>query len=306
MEYVLKTTGLTKQYGTDTVVNHVNISVKPGEIYGFLGQNGAGKTTTIRMIMGLIKPTEGEVELFGEKLSRKNLHLFERIGSIIEFPGFYPNLSAAENLEVHRKLMGMAGKNCIEECLEMVGILDARNKQVKNFSLGMKQRLGIARALLHHPELLILDEPTNGLDPAGIKEVRQLILDLAFKRKITVFMSSHILSEVEQLATRIGIIDRGKLIEEIDYDNLQLKNRNYVEIKLNNDKKAVTLLEEKLKIRDYKVTEPGIVRVYENLNSSAQMNRMLIENGLEVSEISLLRDTLEDYFLRLTGGDIHA
>ncbi|MDI3329076.1 MAG: ATP-binding cassette domain-containing protein, partial [Alicyclobacillaceae bacterium] len=162
MDYVLRTRQLTKKYRGRAVVRGVNMTIRPGEIYGFLGQNGAGKTTTLRMIMGLIRPTSGEVELFGERLGKGNGRLLERIGSIIEFPGFYPNLTAAENLEIHRRLMGMGNRDCIEEALDVVGLSEVRNRKVKTFSLGMKQRLGIARALLHHPELLILDEPTNG------------------------------------------------------------------------------------------------------------------------------------------------
>ena len=255
---LLKTINLTKQYKSKKAVDEINITLKKGEIYGFLGQNGAGKTTTIRMIMGLVKPTSGEIELFGQKITPGDHSHFDRIGSIIEFPGVYPNLTAAENLEIHRRLMGVTNKNYIDEALDITGLTEVRNKNVKGFSLGMRQRLGLARALLHKPELLILDEPTNGLDPVGIKEVRNLILDLSMKRNITVFMSSHILSEVQQLATRIGIIHHGKLLEEIDYESLTKKNRHYIELKVNDDKKAAFLLENNLQITDYKITEPGV------------------------------------------------
>jgi bacitracin transport system ATP-binding protein len=302
MEYVLRTTGLTKKYKHHTVVEDVHISVKKGEIYGFLGQNGAGKTTTIRMIMGLVKPTSGQIELFGEQVVPGRSALFEKIGSIIEIPGAYPNLTAAENLDIHRRLMGIGNKESIEEALEQVGLLHTRNKKVKSFSLGMKQRLGIARALLHHPELLILDEPTNGLDPAGIKDIRHLIIELASKRQITVLVSSHILSEVQQMATKIGIIHEGRLVEEIDQQTLQMKNRHCVEFKVDNDRQAVMLLEQKLNIHDYTVSEPGVVRVFEKLSESAQINRTLVEHGVDVSELTMVRETLEDYFLKLTGG----
>lgn len=202
-----------------------------------------------------------------------------------------------------QKVMGMGNKESMEESLEQAGLLDARNKRVKNFSLGMKQRLGIARALLHHPELLILDEPTNGLDPAGIKEVRQLIIDLASKRNIAVLVSSHILSEVQQMATKLGIVHRGKLVEEIEQQDLQMKNRHCVEFKVSNEREAVMLLEQKMDIRDYSVPEPGVIRVFEQLSESAAINRMLVENRIEVAEITMLRETLEDYFLSLTGGE---
>nr|WP_254639379.1 ABC transporter ATP-binding protein [Cohnella sp. GbtcB17] len=299
----MKTSGLTKKYKTHTAVDGISLSLKKGEIYGFLGQNGAGKTTTIRMIMGLIKPTSGRIELFGKDAESSRKSAFERIGSMIEIPGFYTNLTAVENLDIHRRMMGMGNKESIEESLEQAGLLDARNKRVKNFSLGMKQRLGIARALLHHPELLILDEPTNGLDPAGIKEVRQLIIDLASKRNIAVLVSSHILSEIQQMATKLGIVHRGKLVEEIEQQELQMKNRHCVEFKVSNEREAVMLLEQKMDIRDYSVPEPGVIRVFEQLSESAAINRMLVENRIEVAEITMLRETLEDYFLSLTGGE---
>jgi len=302
MEYILKTTDLSKYYKNKKAVNGVSINVKKGDIYGFLGQNGAGKTTTIRMIMGLVKPTKGEISLFGEKILPGQYSHYDRIGSIIETAGFYPNLTAAENLEIHRRLMGVTNKSYLEEALELTGMTDVRNKKVKGFSLGMKQRLGISRALLHRPELLILDEPTNGLDPVGIKEIRKLILDLSMKRKITVLVSSHILSEIQQIATKIGIIHSGTLIEEIEYEALKKKSRSYIELRVSDDKKASFLLENSLKITDYKIIDKGTIRIYERLNESALFNRVLSDNGLEISGISVMNDTLEDYFLQLTGG----
>lgn len=306
MEDILRTSGLTKKYKTHTAVDGVSISLKKGEIYGFLGQNGAGKTTTIRMIMGLIKPTSGQIQLFGQDAGSGRKAAFERIGSMIEIPGFYPNLTAAENLDIHRRMMGMGNKESIEEALEQAGLLGTGNKRVKNFSLGMKQRLGIARSLLHHPELLILDEPTNGLDPAGIKEVRQLIIELASKRNIAILVSSHILSEVQQMATKIGIIHQGILVEEIEQHTLQMKNRHCMEFKLSNDREAAMLLEQKLGIHDYTVPEPGVVRIFEQLSESALINRTLVGHGIDVAEITMVRETLEDYFLSLTGGVLSA
>lgn len=302
MDYILRTTNLTKYYKNKKAVDNVNINVKKGDVYGFLGQNGAGKTTTIRMIMGLIKPTKGEVYIFGQRVMPGQYSHYGRIGSIVETAGFYPNLTAVENLEIHRRLMGVTNKNYIDEALDLTGMTDVRNKMVKGFSLGMKQRLGISRALLHKPELLILDEPTNGLDPVGIKEIRKLIIDLSMKRKTTIFVSSHILSEIQQIATVIGIIHNGSLLEEIEFEELKKKSRNYIEIKINDDKKACFLLESALGITDYKIVEQGLIRIYERLNESALFNRTLSENGLEISGISVMNDTLEDYFLQLTGG----
>lgn len=302
MDYILRTTNLTKYYKNKKAVDNVNINVKKGDVYGFLGQNGAGKTTTIRMIMGLIKPTKGEVYIFGQRVMPGQYSHYGRIGSIVETAGFYPNLTAVENLEIHRRLIGVTNRNYIDEALELTGMTDVRNKMVKGFSLGMKQRLGISRALLHKPELLILDEPTNGLDPVGIKEIRKLIIDLSMKRKTTIFVSSHILSEIQQIATVIGIIHNGSLLEEIEFEELKKKSRNYIEIKINDDKKACFLLESALGITDYKIVEQGLIRIYERLNESALFNRTLSENGLEISGISVMNDTLEDYFLQLTGG----
>jgi bacitracin transport system ATP-binding protein len=302
MECVLRTAGLSKLYGKKKAVNHADIHVNAGDIYGFLGQNGAGKTTTIRMVMGLIRPSEGEVHLFGERMIPGRYAHYSRIGSVIESAGFYPNLTAAENLEIHRRLMGVTNRNYLDEALELTGMADVRNKKVKGFSLGMKQRLGISRALLHKPEFLVLDEPTNGLDPVGIKEIRKLIVDLSEKRKITVFVSSHILSEIQQIATRIGIIHEGALLEEIEYEELRKKNRNYIELRVGDDGRASFLLETALGIKDYRVVERGVIRVYERLGDSAAINRALSGGGLEVSHIAVMNDTLEDYFLQLTGG----
>lgn len=301
MQTILKTHNLVKQYKDQKAVDNVNITIQKGDIYGFLGKNGAGKTTTMRMILGLIKPTSGSVELFGEKLTEKNRHVFTRVGSIIEFPGFYGNLTAAENLDIHRRLIGMPGKDCIEEALALTGILDARNKKTKEFSLGMKQRLGIARALIHNPEFLVLDEPTNGLDPMGIKEIRQLILDLSQKKDITVLISSHILSEIQQLATRVGIINNGVLLEEIDSEELRNKNRNYIQLKVDSDRKTIFMLEEKLNIKEYTSLESGVIKIYEKLDETIDINRVLVQNDIGVKEIALMRDSLEDYFLSLVG-----
>ena len=300
MDYILKTYNLTKDFKRFSAVKNLNMNIKQGDIYGFLGENGAGKTTTIRMIMGLMKATSGEIELFSEKDSKQNRNLLQRIGSMIEYPGFYPNLTAGENLEIHRRMMGMQDKNCIIESLKITGIEDVKDKKVKEFSLGMKQRLGIARAMLHHPEFLILDEPTNGLDPGGIKETRELILDLCKTQGITFLISSHILSEIQQMATKIGIIHKGKLLEEIEYEELQRRNRHYINIKVNDDKKASFILEQKLNIKDFVIWEKNNLRVYENLQQASKINNILVSNDIGIDELCVKVDSLEDYFLRLT------
>ncbi|MBU3075036.1 ABC transporter ATP-binding protein [Clostridium estertheticum] len=303
MEYVIRTHNLTKKYKGVSVVDNLNINIEKGEIYGFLGQNGAGKTTTLRMLMGLIRTSQGEVELFGQNNYSKEI--YKKIGSLIEYPGFYPNLTAEENLEIHRRMAGIENIEYIKEALEIVGLNydEIKNKKVKNYSLGMKQRLGISRAILHKPELLILDEPTNGLDPLGIRDIREILLELRNKKGITIIISSHILSEIEHIATKIGVIHRGKLLEEIDYSELQRRNRKYLRVKVSDDKKACFLLENKLNIKDFDVLEKNVLRIYENLDKGSQIAKLFINNDLELHEMQLSVDNLEDYFVRLTGGE---
>ncbi|AWB46058.1 bacitracin ABC transporter ATP-binding protein [Paenibacillus sp. CAA11] len=303
MEPILKTNNLTKVYDQHVAVNRINMSIHKGEIYGFLGQNGAGKTTAIRMMLGLVKPTSGEVEMFGERVTKNSFRAFERVGAIIETPGSYKNLTAYENLDIHRRLMGMSAKSSIEEALELVGLLDVRNRKVGKFSLGMKQRLGLARALLHQPDFLILDEPTNGLDPQGIKDIRYLLLDLAKRRDITILVSSHILSEIEQLATRIGIIHQGQLLEELDMEQLRQKNRHFLEVTVSNDQQAAFILQEHLGIADFIITELGKIRIYERMDEAMLINRTLVEHGVDIAELLLNKGNLEEYFLQLTGGN---
>jgi bacitracin transport system ATP-binding protein len=303
MSMVIKTNGLTKLYGKQKVVNNLEIHANQGEIYCFLGRNGAGKTTTIRMLLGLIKPNSGEIEIFGEDLQRNMKDILRRIGSIVEFSGFYGNLTGYENLLINAKLMGIRKENAIEEALEIVGLHHETEKRVDRYSLGMKQRLGIARAILHDPELLILDEPTNGLDPIGIKEIRRMIKTLAEERQISIFISSHILSEVEQLADRIGVIHQGVLLEEVAFAELRKRNRKYIEFQVSNDGKAVLLMEQQFGIQDYEVHEQGILRIYSHLGEQAKINRTLNEYGIEVSKLVMSEDNLEDYFVKLIGDE---
>lgn len=302
MSAIIKTTHLTKVYGTQKAVDNLQMTVNQGQIYGFLGQNGAGKTTTIRMLLGLIQPTQGQIEIFGESLREKQTEILRRIGSIVEVPGFYENLTAKENLLINAKLMGVHKKNAIDEALEIVGLHQEPKKLVGKYSLGMKQRLGIARAIQHHPELLILDEPTNGLDPIGIKEIRKLIKSLAEERKITILISSHILSEVEQLADHIGIVHQGKLLEEISFAELRKRNRKYLEFQVSNDNKAAMLMEQHFNISDYEVHDEGKIRVYSHIGEQGKLNRMFVEHDIEVSRIAMSEDRLEDYFIKLIGG----
>jgi bacitracin transport system ATP-binding protein len=304
LDYIVKTNQLSKQYKGTTVVNNLTIHVKHGEIYGFLGENGAGKTTTIRMIAGLIPPTSGDLELFGMKTGQNLRRPFERMGAIIEFPGSYPNLSVYDNLEIHRRLMGMPNKKDIDWVLDLVQLADAKKKKAKELSLGMKQRLGIARALLHHPDLLILDEPTNGLDPKGIKEIRQLLKQLAKENKITIFLSSHILSEVQQMADTIGIIHKGNLLKEVETAKIMEQNKHYLQIRVDKPEAAIHWLEQEFSIEQYTISEENIIRIYEKLELSRNINRFLNGKGIFVDELVIMKDSLEDYFLKLTGGEL--
>jgi bacitracin transport system ATP-binding protein len=299
---VIRTVGLTKSYGDHKAVDDLDLNVGAGQIYGFLGQNGAGKTTTIRMLLGLIRPTSGRIEIFGEDLFRNPKDILRRTGSMVEHSGFYENLTARENLLIHTRLMGVHKRNALEEALELVGLEHEVKKTVGKYSMGMKQRLGIARAIAHHPELLLLDEPTNGLDPVGIKEVRRLIRSLAEERKMTVVISSHILSEVEQLAERIGVIHMGKLLEEVSLEELRQRNRRFIELRVSDDHKAVLLLEKYAEVRDYAVRDGGFIRIYSHFGEEARLNSLLVGHGIEVSHLRVSEDRLEDYFVQRIGG----
>jgi|SRR6056297_652232 len=304
MEKIIKAINLTKQYDSVNVVDNINLNVNRGEIYGFLGRNGAGKTTTISMLLGLIKPSGGAIQIFGKDFFTNKNEILKRIGSTIEFSGFYKNLSALENLKINARLIGIKKKDAIKEALNIVGLDQERDKKVGNYSLGMKQRLGIARAILHDPELLILDEPTNGLDPVGIKEVRSLIKTLAENKQITIFMSSHILSEVQQLATKVGVIHEGKLLEEVNFAKLRKNNRKYIEIDVSNDGKTAHILEDKFSIEDYEVYPNNKIRIYNKHDKIGSINKKLVEKDIEVTGIKMSEDNLEDYFVKLTGGEI--
>ena len=255
------------------------------------------------MIMNLIRPTTGEIKLFGQTKEALGTDLFRRIGAMIEYPGFYPHLTARENLLYNGKMIGIPDLKQIDQVLSLMGIADAAHKQVRQFSLGMRQRLGIARALLHEPEFLILDEPTNGLDPAGIREIRQLIRELSEHRRITILVSSHILPEIEQLATRVGIVHQGQLIEELTLDELANQGRQYIRLKTVNPHAASQVLEEKLGISRYHLSDGNVHHVFECLQEPQIINRVLIEQGIDVLEFTPHKETLEDRFMRMTGGD---
>lgn len=300
--WILETKELTRKFGNQTAVNAINLHVPKGRIYGLLGRNGAGKTTTLRMIMGLVKPTSGEIEIFGKNAQQSTKQVYTRIGSIIETPGFYQNITGNENLEILARLRGIHRSDAVQYALSRVGLDKEPRKIVSQYSLGMKQRLGIAAAIMHEPELLILDEPTNGLDPIGIQEMRNFLVSLCEEKHVTIIISSHILSEIEQLANNIGIIHEGKLLEEITLEELRKRNRKHVEFQVTNDKKAVMLMERHFGISDYEVHEKGTIRVYSHLGEQGKLNKVFVENDIEVLKINTSEDKLEDYFVKLIGG----
>lgn len=307
MSYILKTNHLTKVFHGKEVISQVNMKVKKGEIYGFLGPNGAGKTTIMKMITNLIKPTSGDIEIFGERLTNTSYEVLKRMGTIIEYPIFYEKLSAEENLYLHCEYMGYHDKKAIQNALDLVGLKNINNKPVKEYSLGMKQRLGIARAITTKPELLILDEPINGLDPIGIKELRELFKMLCKEYGITILISSHILGEIEQMVDTIGVINNGKLIEEVSLESINGNHTEYIEMAVDNSRKAAFILENKLGIINFKVLDNHFIRIYDSNLTQMEISKTLILNDVAVESINKKTSSLEDYFLKLmNGGRIHA
>ena len=301
--FVIETKQLTKVYGEQDVVKAVNIHVKKGRIYGLLGRNGAGKTTIMKMILGLTPITSGKVDVFGQDIKGREKQVFPRIGAIIETPGFYPNLTGTENLEIFAKLRGTVGPNAVKKALEVVGLPYKDKKLFSKYSLGMKQRLGIANAILHDPELLILDEPTNGLDPIGIAEMRNFIKELSVERGKTILISSHILSEIALLADDIGLIDHGLLLEENSMKELKKKNRKYILLQVSDVSKAALILEHQFHLVDYSVHDDQTLRIYDTCLDMAEINKALIVQDIAVISSQVCNDTLEDYFKKITGGE---
>lgn len=300
MSYILQTDHLTKNIGGKNLVSDVNLHVKKGEIYGFLGPNGAGKTTVMKMLTNLWKPTGGTIELFGEILTPKSYAVLKRMASIIEFPTFYEHLSGYENLKLHCEYMGYYHHGSIENALNMLDLTDAQAKPVRHYSLGMKERLGIARAILCKPELLILDEPTNGLDPAGMKLVRDLLRSLCDEYGITVMISSHILSEIESLADTIGVIHHGVMLREVSMREIEQTSLAYIELSATNSRRAAFVLSDKLGLENFKIMEDDSIRIYDNSVSTQELSRTLALNDVEVTALGRKSETLEEYFLKAT------
>jgi bacitracin transport system ATP-binding protein len=302
LKTVLETESLVKRFGPRVAVDGLSLRVREGEIYGFLGVNGAGKTTAIRLMLGLAKPDSGRVMLFGES-QEGNRRALRRVGFLSDAPGFYENLTARENLRLHAMLSGVIGRSAVDDALGAAGIAEAGDARVSGFSLGMKRRLGVARAILNHPELLILDEPINGLDPAGIRDLRALLARLACENGVAVFMSSHILAEVEQVADRVGVIHGGKLIDESPIDELRQRIGSYLVFEVSDDARAAVILERDLGLTDFEIPSDGIVRVLSRDVDAASINRAFVVGGVEVSRVAREGAGLEEYFFDLTGGN---
>ena len=304
-DIVLETRGLSKRYGAHLAVDRAELTVERGQIYGLVGRNGAGKTTIIRMVTGQTVPTAGEVLLFGAG-GREGQKLRARTGVMVETPSFYPYLTARQNLEYYRIQRGIPGRGTVDEVLEETDLADTGKKAFKNFSLGMKQRLGLALALMNRPDFLLLDEPINGLDPEGIVEFRNLLLRLNRERQTTILISSHILSELANLATCYGFIDNGVMLEQISAQALEEKCRACIEVRVDDAAAAALVLEQRLHLRDYEVLPGNLLRLYQELDRPQAVARALVEGGVGLLSIESRGANLEDYFLSMIGGVRHA
>ncbi|MFA7419033.1 MAG: ABC transporter ATP-binding protein [Melioribacteraceae bacterium] len=301
-EHVIEVRGLTKKFKSLTAVNNLDLNVYRGDVFGFLGPNGAGKSTTIRMLLSLIKPNEGSIKIFGMPLEKNRSEILRKVGAIVEKPDFYMYLSAYKNLEILGKLSGAdASKKKIMEMLELVGLEKRYKSKVKTFSHGMKQRLGIAQALLHDPELIILDEPTTGLDPQGMKEIRDLILYLSKTKNKTIFLSSHILREVEIIATRMIILSKGTTQVEGTVDELLNVDKMSVSLEVDRIEDAVAEIKNSKWAEVYKTSVKNEMQFDMLKSDVAELNRYLNDKGFMVGSVVPVR-SLEDFFLKITEG----
>lgn len=304
-EQILRTRKLTKKYGTFSAVDDLSFSIQKGDIYGLVGQNGAGKTTLMKMIGGMTVPTSGKLELFGQTSERGLIRARLRIGCMIEAPEFFPYLSATENLEYYRIQKGISEAKRIREVLHFVGLADTGRKKYRNFSMGMKQRLGLALAIMGSPDLVILDEPINGLDPMGIAEFRDIIWKLNRECKTTVLLSSHILGELSQIATAYGFINRGRLVEQVSAKELTEKCKRRLVIKVNDTEEAARILRDELSCTQYEIRD-SIVLVDQYIDTPEVLTDTLVKNGIQVSELTTTGLNLEQYFINLVGGNKNA
>lgn len=293
MDYVLRTAALSKKYAGIYAVDKVNMNIRQGDIYGLIGENGAGKSTFMKMISGLIEPSEGTIELFGNAAPKEERC---RLGCAIEAPALYADLSVKQNLEIYRKAFGVTERKHVSELLELVDLEQQQGKAVKKCSLGMKQRLSLAIALLGNPDFLILDEPINGLDPTGIQKMRNLFLYLNKERHITILISSHILGELSKVATKYGVIKKGKLIDEVTAEELASRCQCCLKLTVSDASKAAVILEKKLHTDNYEVTGSQTLRIFDYLQDAGMINKILINEGITVMESGIYGESLEDYF----------
>lgn len=303
---VLQTIGLTKAYEHTLVLDNINITLEKGGIYGFVGQNGAGKTTFMRIVSGLSFPDKGEIKLFGISDKKALAEQRKRMGCMIEAPSFYPYMNAYENMEAMRIARGVPNKKATERILETVGLSDTGKKKIQDFSMGMKQRLGIATALLGEPEFLMLDEPTNGLDPVSIVEIRELLVRLAVEKHITILISSHILGELYHLATNYIIIHQGKILQEFTKQQLDERCKKHISIHVSDVPLAVTVLERALQTRNYKVMPDDSITLYDFIDDMQKVITAFSDNQIVIKNITIAGDSLENYFLNTIGGIRHA
>lgn len=300
---VIQTMGLSKRYKDNWAVDHLDLRVEQGDIYGFIGRNGAGKSTTLKLLCGLAQPTQGEALIFGKPI--RDSVARRRVGSLIEQPGLYPDLSGRENLRLYATLLGLdSPARQVDEILETVCLSPKEKKPVKHYSMGMKQRLGVGLALLGGPDLLLLDEPINGLDPEGIREMRELLLRLNRERGLTLLISSHILGELSKIATRYGIIQQGRMVEQITAGELTQKCTDYLHLQTDQPQKAAALLERELRLSRWEMRPEGEIRIYEAVDTKA-VGQILTQAGIAVEEMGLHRQDLESYFLERMGGADH-
>lgn len=303
MEYVLKTSHLKKKYRKFTALNGVDMNVPKGSVYGFVGKNGAGKTTLIRLVCGLQSPTDGDFELYGIKNTDKNIcRSRRRIGSVVETPSIYLDMTAEDNLKQQYRILGMPSFDGIDELLKLVGLENTGKKKARNFSLGMRQRLGIAVALCGNPDFLVLDEPINGLDPQGIIEIRELILKLNRERQITVLISSHILDELAKLATHYGFIDSGKIVREMSAEELEAACRKCVRITVT-DTKPLTVALDSMNL-EYRIIDEKTADVYGKPNIT-KLTLALSKKSCELINIHEQDESLESFYISLLGGESH-
>lgn len=299
---IIETQHLTKSYKNFTAVSDLNLHIKKGTVYGFLGPNGAGKSTTMKMFLGLTQPTSGSFSIHGKQYPKDRFSILKEIGSFIEAPAFYGNLTGEENLDLIRRILGLP-KSSVSDVLELVGLERFGNRLAKHYSLGMKQRLGIANAILHDPELLILDEPTNGLDPIGISEMRDFMKKLSTQQGKTILISSHILSEISLLADDVGILDHGVLLEESSMKDLEKRNSKYILLEVSDIPKTLLILERKFQVQEYSVQDEHTVQIYDTSLNMGELNTALVLEGITLMNSGLYTQTLEDYFKNITGGE---